>query len=48
VLLEAARQVQGDDIDVQTLAGLLQGPLVSGARGDKVIVLLQLRDAEVG
>jgi hypothetical protein len=48
VLLEAARQVQGDDVDVQTLAGLLQGPLVSGARGDKVIVLLQLRDAEVG
>jgi hypothetical protein len=48
VLLETARQVQGDDVDVQTLASLLQGPVVGGARGDEVIVLLQLGNAEVG
>lgn len=48
MLLEAARQVQGDYVDIETLTCLLQGPLVGGSRGDKVIVLLQLGNAEVG
>lgn len=46
--LEAAGQVERDDVHVEALAGLLQGALVGGARGHEVVVLLQLGDAEVG
>lgn len=48
MLFELARQVERDDVDVETLACLLQGALVGGAGGDEVIVLLELGDAEVG
>jgi hypothetical protein len=48
VLLEAQRQVERDDVDVEALAGLLQRALVGGTHGDEVILLLQLGDAEVG
>lgn len=46
--LEAAGQIEGDDVDVEALACLLQGAVVGWAGGDEVVVLLQLGDAEVG
>lgn len=47
MLLEAARQVQGDYVDIQALTCLLEGALVSWTGGDEVIVLLKLRYTEI-
>jgi hypothetical protein len=40
VLLEAARQVERDDVDIEAVACLLEGALIGWSRGNKVIVLL--------
>lgn len=45
---EPLGQVQGDDVDVERSAGLLEGLFISGSRGYEIVVLLELRDAEVG
>lgn len=47
MLLEPARQIQGDDVDVKAVTGLLERAFVSWAGGDEVIVLLKLRNAEI-
>lgn len=48
MFLEPARQVQRDDVDVEALTCLLERALVCRPRSDKIILLLQLRNAEVG
>lgn len=48
MLLEFAGQIKRDDVYVEALTCLLQGPLVGWTRSNEVIVLLQLRYAKVG
>ena len=48
MLLKLLRQIEGDYVDIEALACLLQRSLIGRARSNEVVVLLQLWDAEVG
>lgn len=47
MLLGPLCEVEGDEVDIEIGACLLQRPLVGGTCGDQIIVLLELRQEVV-